>query len=451
MDGKYRKIIGILLIVAFFISVLLIGMGIYFCILGTPKVVFGKAIDQISYLFTNYVDNSKREALGNTFSLESEISFNLNSEYYANQSKVDLTYLEKANLLKNLTGSQTKILVKQDLQNKKAFFNLKSNIGKEKIIGVKYLVDNSTGYYLVEDILNTYVNNGNCKYFESLDTENSLETNFEYLYRFTLESLKSNLNREFFRKSREETVVFDRKQKVNLISLKIDERIIKEILKGTLSDLKKDERASKILTSFDEDFSKAKISENKSYLKKDQNYTINIYTSKVLNKFLKAEIIFLDGSKRQSLIYEGDSEAGNLYVIDNAKVNYIAACRFGSNKYELKIKNSSGKDCGELTVEFDTKSKDISFMLDNQNTKYDIVYSSKSIGEKSIREQKLKLKIVEEAMSKLDGDIIATTKVTDKVEIEEDVSKAILKATLTEQQKELFDNKVPSVKERMKR
>lgn len=452
-NNKLKKIILVIIII---ISLLLIGVGIYFNILSSPKNITSTAIDRLNYLFKNYMDSGDDSFLGDNFTLESDIAFNIKSEYYMAQSKVDPVALQTFNILKNLNDTNTKVTIKQNTKDKKAFFELISNIKEENLINTKYLVDNSTEYYFVEGFLNTYVNNGSCNYFESFEaTDNNLKENIEYLYSFILESLKNNLKDEYFEKSITETNVLEKKQQVNLIVLKINDKVYKEILKSVLNDLKNDEKANKIISSSYEDFSKVKVKDSKTYIEENESYTINIYTTKFLNKLVKAEVVYLSGSAKQTISYEGSDSEGNIYFIDNGKVDYIIDCKFDNNKYEFKIKDSANKEYGTLKLEFNSKSKIISLNVNDNKTKIDLAYVSKYVGAKTkskyTKENKLTFKVFEGTLSKFNGDITITTKASNKADIKEDVTSAVLKSSITEEQQNTLNTKILTVLERLTR
>lgn len=451
-NNKFRNIIVVVILV---ISFSMIGVGVYFNILAKPKNITGMAVDKLTYLFKNYIDSGKDSFLGDNFTLESDIDFNIKSEYYAVKFKTDQSALQMYKFLNNLSNLDSQVTIKQNAKEKKAFFEITGALAEEKLINAKYLVDNSTEYYFVEGILENYVNNGSNNYFESFNAEDNSIENIDYLYNFILESFKNNLKDEYFKKSVTETSVFEKKEQVNLISMKIDNKVYKEILTGILNDLKGDEKSNNILTSVFEDFSKMKIKDDKVYLKNSENYTINIYTSKVLNKLLKAEIVYLSGSSKESITYEGNESEGNIYLIDNDKIKSIISCKFEANKYEFKFKDSSDKKLGTLKIEFNSKSKSVSLSIDSDKTKIDLVYVSKYVGKKTkesyTNEKKLTFKIIENTISKYSGDIIVTTKVKNNAEIKEDVSNAVLKSTLTEEQKNVLENKMLTVMERLAR
>lgn len=452
-NNKLKKIILVIIII---VSLLLIGVGIYFNILSSPKNITSTAIDRLNYLFKNYMDSGDDSFLGDNFTLESDIAFNIKSEYYMAQSKVDPVALQTFNILKNLNDTNTKVTIKQNTKDKKAFFELISNIKEENLINTKYLVDNSTEYYFVEGFLNTYVNNGSCNYFESFEaTDNNLKENIEYLYSFILESLKNNLKDEYFEKSITETNVLEKKQQVNLIVLKINDKVYKEILKSVLNDLKNDEKANKIISSSYEDFSKVKVKDSKTYIEENESYTINIYTTKFLNKLVKAEVVYLSGSAKQTISYEGSDSEGNIYFIDNGKVDYIIDCKFDNNKYEFKIKDSANKEYGTLKLEFNSKSKIISLNVNDNKTKIDLAYVSKYVGAKTkskyTKENKLTFKVFEGTLSKFNGDITITTKASNKADIKEDVTSAVLKSSITEEQQNTLNTKILTVLERLTR
>lgn len=453
-DNNKKKGIYIFgIILAFIIAIALIGVGVYFNRITSNSYIMGTAIDKTNNLLKNYLENNSHQ-IREDYTLNSKISVNLDSEKARNESVTDLEALKKVNYLKNLSLMNTEVTVKQDTKKKKLYFELDEKILEEEVVNYKYLIDNSTEYYFLNSFLNNYVNDGSCNYFESLDSETTSRDNIVYLYDFLIESLKKNLKDEYFERYDVVENINGKDEEVNQISLKINDSTIREILKNILTDLKNDEKAKKILTSVDKNFSKWKIKDSTDFLKKNESYTVNIYTTSFMCEFLKLEIVHLDGDNKKVLTYEGDETKGEVYYIDNDKIQYIINCTFKNGKYEIKIYDELNNNLGEFSLEFAKKRTNFIFNFDDGKKKMDVIYTSKylkSSGKEDTNDTSITFKFLENKVSKLSGDIHVVTEISNNVKIDEDISNAILKTTLTDEQKKSLDSRRDIVKDRLER
>ena len=126
--------------------------------------------------------NSRIETgLEDNYKTTSNIKMNLKSDYFSALATMDPSYAMISNLLNNLSNTENNITMVQDKENKKLFFNLDSKLSGQSLINTKYLVENATAYYSIDGVTNTYVNNGNNNYFESLNSSTTTNENLKYL------------------------------------------------------------------------------------------------------------------------------------------------------------------------------------------------------------------------------------------------------------------------------
>ena len=308
MDNQKIKKICIIAIIVILAS-MSIFLGVYFAKLSTPNYLFGIGIEKIDNKINNYFNIDKKYTFNDSFTIESDLSFDLSSEDYQKKEKTDKTYLEKNNYIKNLSKTVNNIIVKQDRENKTSYIEVNSKLGTEELVNSKYLIKDSTEYYFIKGITDNYVNNGTHNYFEMLNEDNTTIDNINYIHEFTIKSLRKNLLSEYFTKYKKEEMINSKKMYVNQISFKLTDKTAHEIINNVYSDLKEDKKANKILTSIDKDFFKKKIKDSKVILDKNESYTFNIYTTKYLNKILKYEVIYLNKDNKKTYTYEGnDSE-----------------------------------------------------------------------------------------------------------------------------------------------
>ena len=452
---KNKKVIMILsFLILLLLSITFIWVGTYFNRLSSPKNIMGKVIDSISNRLQNDFHDYTSHYLGDNYTMNSNIQFQLESEKLLKNKDQDVKALEQYRFLQNLSHLQSNLIVMKDQKNEKYFASLQQKLGEEEVVNAKYVIDNSTEYYFVNHVLKNYVNNGNSSYFETLNSETTSLDNIDYLYSFILQSLKNQLKEEYFHVSMESEKISGEEHSVREVSFQITDKVIHNILKGILEDLQKDETSLKILTGIDEDFSKRKISSKTVFLEKDESYTIHIYTSTILCRPLKYEIVYLNGDEEKSIVYEGDEMQGEFYYIENDQVQKRMVIHFEEQHVETILYNAKDDKIGTFQYNKDNTGISFDFDYDDTKEKYHFVYYSKyeNVKENSFdNHQKLTIKVVRDKVGILDGTISVHTNFNKKVKIVEDVSNSVLASTLNDEQKKGFEQIREHVLERLKK
>lgn len=452
---KKKIIIACLLIILVLLSGMLIYFGIYLTKLTKPNYILGVGIDRLDNKIVNYTGVDSKYDVGNSVSIAASLNFDLDSEDYLTKSKTDKEFLEKYKTLRNLSATTNNINLIQDIKDKEFLFEIDSSLGKEKLINYKYLIENSTGYYYLEDALNKYVNEGTNNYFEMFNDDSSTKENLEYVHAATIKALKNSIHDDYFDKKLSTETISGSTVTVNCLSIRIDDKRIHSILNETLKNLKNDEKANQILTSIDSDFSKYKIKNSKEILKKQESYTINIYTSKYRNTALKYEIVHLDGDEKKTYSYEGSTNKGTFYYIEDDTVIYSVNLSDDGKIIEGKINDSTSKEIGTIKIERNDTGTYLTFDFDDGTKKYNIIYSSKNTNLKDNKsfsnEKQLSFKYIENKVSIMSGTITLNSEITNKATIEEDTGESVLYSTLSDDQKNKYDTKKDRLKERLKK
>ena len=448
-----KRIILPIIIIIIFLAALSIGLGLYFTTLSKSRRIFRTSVHSVNSLYKQYFSFPDDLMIGDTFQSESTLGFDLDSEYYS--KSVNSEDIKKNHIIQNLNKLDTQIKVIQDKKNQALYQEVTQTIGKETILQKKFLVQNFTKYYFVDQVVKNYVNDGTCNYFETLTEEKTLVDNIDYLYAFIIDSLEKNLSEKDFKSYEVSHNIQNKDQSVHQVSIIVTDELIHRLLKDVLKDLKGDTRANAILSNTFEDFSKAKVSDKKEYLEKNHSIMINIYTTRLLYRPLKYEIISMKGDDKKSFLYELDGSKGTGYYLENDKMLYQFNTSFSDKEILVDIKNPSDDSLGEIRVNRDHYDTTINFSFDDKSQKYDFIYSSKYSSIKKNKsyhnDKKLSFKIVKNKISHLNGNIHFQTKVKNTGKVNEDVSSAILSSKLTEEEKELLKNKKKQVLERLEK
>lgn len=246
-----------------------IGIGIYLEDLYKPQNIAANTFKEVAQTLTSYLYSNENNFLEkDVFTLEKNIKITANSEYINGLAITDPVYKEKSNFLRNLSNSNIHILMQQNKNTKKAYLEYKVSTPNSNLLNAKYLVENATLYYNIENYTKNYINDGTNNYFETLSSENTLKTNNIYLLDFITNSLKTNLKEEYFQQDTEKITIAGKEKNTNKLILILDNNLIIKLQKAILKDLKKDEKSNQILTSYIKDFANLKIDEDKKYLKR---------------------------------------------------------------------------------------------------------------------------------------------------------------------------------------
>ncbi len=443
----FFKIMFFLLLIAFAVGLIL--FGLYYGKISDKEYIFGNMVDMVFDKTESIFTIDKDYITGDNFSVDGSIKMTLSSEEYKNKSVTDIEFKKKNNMLNNLSKMDTTFKVQHDKKHEQVYAELDEKIGNEEIFAGKYYVANSTRYFFVNSILKNYVNDGSNTYFESYKEDITTTDNINYLYNFIRDSIKNNINNEVLSGYDVDTLVGDHTIKAGQISYRITDKSYKQLLKGILKDLKKDERAHQILSVIYPNLDDLKVNEKKKYFKSNESYTISVYVSKPMFKPVKYEVVYLKDDQKNIYTYEGDKKDGIFYYSENNEVKYRATYHSTDKKIDVLVYNRSNEEIGTIKGEKDKNSLSLILTLDLGDKNYDISYSSKNKDLKNksyTREDLLTFKIMDEKIVKIQGNVECISKITNKVKIMEDTSSSELRSTLTDED----NNKIDTIKDRVK-
>ena len=430
-------------------SFALLALGFYYEYVANPKRILGKALNNISTNITQITNMSQfSTGLASNYTQVSNIKITANTNNYTptinNNKKLITNY---PIFIKNLNDLDTKVIKSIDTNNHKKFFSITSSLNGENLFEIKRLIENSTEYYYVSNYLNTYINNGNNNYFESLDSNTTTYENTEYLKKFLIKSIANNLDNTYFNSTVKEKTINNISKKYNVITLNIDNDKAKKLTKLVLNDVKNDPRAYKIFISYNPNFKNVKINKNTIIIPKNTDIKLNIYTDRYTYKIKKYELIKEKNNNNMVLTYEyNDENFGNGYVIRNNNIEYKYEYLSKKNSKQLTILTENDKKLGTINIEktntgiiFDlsivTKEKElaINYIYNILNLKKNQSYDS---------EQQLTFRSTNENQEILNMDITINSKTSSKVKIEEDASDAVIERTLSKEEKETLNETI---------
>lgn len=428
---KSKKPIIILVILGI---LLLVGGGVL-TYLTSPKYITTSVIKEMSENVTNLINQEDKTGLEENFKTTGTIKFDLQSDYFQSLSTMDSTYASIANLLKNLTNTENNITIVQDKKNKNLFVNYDSKLSGQPLINTKYLVNNATEYYYIDGITNSYINNGNNNYFESLNSSTTTIDNTKYMIEKIQESLSNNIKEEYLSESYQD--------QYKVITMTLTEDNFVELANNILKDLKNDTKANQIMTSLNKDFSK------KTITKKDvsgmKTIKFNIYVNKLLPRVMKYE---LKTDDKNSIIYSKENNQNVVEIHEGESLTKLEITT-QDEKIEVKITDDKNNDLGSISISKTDTNYDVIAKIITEDMNIDIGYNYQMTNLKKSTSYDstatISLNIAAKQTTILDGTVTMKMHSTNDTTITEDVSNSALASTLTSNQQELMNQKITMV------
>ena len=416
----------------FILGLMLITVGSVLAYLSSPSYVSKTVIKEFSQKAIELIGNRAETGLEDNYKTTSNIKINLKSDYFQALATMDPSYAMISNLLNNLSNTENNITMIQDKENKKLFLNLDSKLAGQSLLNTKYLVENATAYYSIDGITSTYVNNGNNNYFESLNSTTSTNENQKYIIEKIAESLAKNLEDNYLSES------YNNEYKI--ITITLTEKDIVTYINKVINDLKKDDKANKIMTGYNANFSKTKITaEDISGI---GTIKVNIYLDKLLSQ---AKIYELELKDNNKITYSKEDGKEIIEIIsEDEKVTL--EMRSQGEKTEISIKDGNNTSLGTITISKTSTNYDIVANIISEETSLDFGYNYQITnlkkGTSYDSSATMTMKITAQDTTILDGNITITGQTTNDVTINEDTSGSVLASSLTGTQSELLQQKL---------
>lgn len=433
MMEKDKKKKGKKLVVGLIIlGLILIAGGGVLTYFSSPSYVSKTVIKEFGQKATELMNSRIETGLEDNYKTTSNIKMNLKSDYFSALATMDPSYAMISNLLNNLSNTENNITMVQDKENKKLFFNLDSKLSGQSLINTKYLVENATAYYSIDGVTNTYVNNGNNNYFESLNSSTTTNENLKYLIEKIAESMANNLEESYLSESYTD--------EYKVITITLTEQNIVTYGNKIINDLKNDEKANQIMTGYNANFSEVKLTE------KDVTGTgtikVNVYLDKILSQVSQYELELGNGNK---CIYYKENGKEIVELISEEETTTLEIEKHGE-KTEINIKDGSNASLGTVTISQTSTNYDIVANITSEEATLDFGYNYQITnlkkGTSYDSAATITIKMTAQNTTIIDGTITVTGQTTNDTTISEDTSTSVLASTLSGTQTELLQQKI---------
>ena len=431
--GKKKLIVFIVIL-----GILLVAGGGVLTYLTSAKYVTKTVIKNMSKNVTSYIGEGTITGLEENYKKISTIKINLKSDYYASLATTDPNYGTLAKLFTNLSNTENKLTVVQDKENKKLLVDYDSKLATKSLVRTKYLVENATEYYYIDGVTNSYINNGNNNYFESLNSATTSKENEIYIIEKIAESMEKNLKEEYISESYEE--------EYKKVSITLTEKDIVEFGNNILTDLKNDSKANQIMTGYNKDFAKMKItSEDVAGM---DHISLHVYLDKMIGTVKKYDFEFGDFN----IVYIKGEEK----LVEFRQSNEIIMklkIKNQKDKTEITITDQEDNEMGNISITKTATNCDVIINIEDETTSMNIGYNYQL---KNLKKNKsydstttMTMNIASNNTTILEGTITIDSNVDSDTTIKEDVSSSVLASSVSSSQEQLLNQKMTTIMQQL--
>ncbi len=420
-------------ILVFLLSIIMLLLGFYYECVASPSRILKKVLVNITSNITDVMDMFEFDTKmpqSNTKTLTIKVSSNTNKY----KSKLDLQKYNKKlsdinyqNLTKNLNDTNTIVKIVTDAKNKKRLLTVDSFLGNTKLLNTKSLIENATEYHYDPTITSSYINLGNNTYFESVNDNTNTYDNLKYLHEYIVQELATNLI---------DKIKVENEKDYNKININLNSKDLNNILDTVIDNLKKDSKASTIITSY-----KKYFIINKKELKislKNVNIEFSIYTEKYTYNIKKYAIHITDKKRNIDISYQPENKQTGSGRIEIDNNQYKFEYKKANKTKEVILYDNANRKIGEISLEKTNTGVlfDSNTLINDNELNINYIYNILNLKKKKSydEEQQLIIRHSSKEQEILNLDLVINTKVDAKSRILENNKDTIIKSSLTEQE-----------------
>ena len=420
-------------ILVFLLSIIMLLLGFYYECVASPSRILKKVLVNITSNITDVMDMFEFDTKmpqSNTKTLTIKVSSNTNKY----KSKIDLQKYNKKlsdinyqNLTKNLNDTNTIVKIVTDAKNKKRLLTVDSFLGNAKLLNTKSLIENATEYHYDPTITSSYINLGNNTYFESVNDNTNTYDNLKYLHEYIVQELTTNLI---------DKIKVENEKDYNKININLIRKDQNNILDTVIDNLKKDSKASTIITSY-----KKYFIINKKELKislKNVNIEFSIYTEKYTYNIKKYAIHITDKKRNIDISYQPENKQTGSGSIEIDNNQYKFEYKKANKTKEVILYDNANRKIGEISLEKTNTGVlfDSNTLINDNELNINYIYNILNLKKKKSydEEQQLIIRHSSKEQEILNLDLVINTKVDAKSRILENNKDTIIKSSLTEQE-----------------
>lgn len=420
-------------ILVFLLSIIMLLLGFYYECVASPSRILKKVLVNITSNITDVMDMFEFDTKmpqSNTKTLTIKVSSNTNkykSKFDLQKYNKKLSDINYQNLTKNLNDTNTIVKIVTDAKNKKRLLTVDSFLGNTKLLNTKSLIENATEYHYDPTITSSYINLGNNTYFESVNDNTNTYDNLKYLHEYIVQELATNLI---------DKIKVENEKDYNKININLNSKDLNNILDTVIDNLKKDSKASTIITSY-----KKYFIINKKELKislKNVNIEFSIYTEKYTYNIKKYAIHIADKKRNIDISYQPENKqtgSGSIKIDNN---QYKFEYKKANKTKEVILYDNANRKIGEISLEKTNTGVlfDSNTLINDNELNINYIYNILNLKKKKSydEEQQLIIRHSSKEQEILNLDLVINTKVDAKSRILENNKDTIIKSSLTEQE-----------------
>ena len=440
---KTSKAAILVVIICVVLFLLLIFGVVYFKISRNNKRVIATGITNLTSKFDKMLEVDKDLELSKNYTISGNVKLNVESSYMDTLANID-EYKPYVNLINNLGKIDSEFSFQQNLDSKKVLGRVSSKLNNEELIDAKLYIEKDRAYYFVKGFLDKYVDGGKTDYLDTIKENQNTYENIDYLYKFIINSLKSNLKDEYFTKTSEKLTIDGKTINTKKITLNLDSKNGNELIDNIISDLKNDKKASKIIKGYN---IKLEDVEDGQAFSSHEKMTFSVYADNFSYKILRYDIS-VKNSVDDVLVTYLDQETDIVEVYSYNEKQSTIKITNKDNVYDFDILDDNDKKIADFTYTDNKNKKELSYSLSMDGTTLKGKVSSnttnivknKSYNNKTIITASLKSNGTDLGSARIE----VNSKAKSESDINEDVTNAVTEDEITADQSDALMNIVTS-------
>lgn len=333
-------------IIGILVAVILVVCGGYFYLKSIN--VYQRFVDKSFKAVNKNVDLTNHDTVKGSLGIKASV-------------KVKDADKETQAILDVLNKTEIKLDYEADIKNKIMNFNLDSKYDSKDLVGGNAYLENGYAYIFLKDLYSKYIRVEIPEYNKIFEGNDSVNTkDVETVINSLNNAIKNSIKDEYVTKKLEGT-----NWKSTIV---VNEKVANGIIKDVTSTLAKDDEfiktVSKLTEEKEEDIKKSLTEVEDVKIEKEEELTIDFYTTLIKNDLVKVEI--------------SDKENLMTINIDNDTYDIVMKDAKGKEKANIVIKVKDIKDGKDITVTIKAEETEVSVNV-TYSTKYNEKIEKKDV------------------------------------------------------------------------
>ncbi len=264
-----------------------------------------------------------------------------------------------------------------DMEAKKMYFDGSLLLNMQEILGINFYQNENISYIFLRNIFDKYITIEDNDIFSYLENTNKSNDDIDYIYNLMIKSLENNITIDDIKVNNEKIGNENTKK----ISLDLNKKRLNELSESIIKDLKKDNRAKKIVGEFIEQMETSSVNDSSADSKKlNVGIEYNIYLNK--NNIIRYELM-IDNDINKFTIRYNDNKTKSIELLEDGNTIGSATITNADNSINIALtynnKNIGVIKINNSEIDMDITIQSLNLTNDSVNIKYNSLLNNNNI------------------------------------------------------------------------